>query len=329
MRILSTLLLATAPLVSIWAQDALVVLPGTEVVFSANTIVSVDDLTMTPGVDFVESGFSLNKFTSTERPASNIAISRVYRFSKALENFSGSIRIRYEDDELNGLLESGLRLNIHDGSAWHAYDNNTNDEGANTVYTASLTNVQLKEITLADFASPLPLRWGSITASRVKRSVLITWVTYEQTDVSHFAVERSADARHWDLVKTGIPAASLPSRQYSVTDVNYHAGQLFYRVKGIELDGGYYYSPVRAVGPETTGNRFTLYPNPVQNSFQLSGGNAENIREVQLFNAGGTLLKAWKGSQHSYQTASLPAGAYAVRILKKDNTMQLIPLSKL
>lgn len=329
MRIFYALLLATAPLAMIRAQNALVVLPGTEVIFSANTVVSVDDLTMTPDADFIVSGFSLNKFTSTERPATNVAISRVYRFSKTIENFSGSIRIRYEDGELNGLLESGLRLNIHDGSAWHAYDNNINDEGANTVYTASLTNVQLKEITLADVASPLPLRWGPITASRVKRSVLITWVTYEQTDVSHFAVERSADARHWDLVKTGIPAAGLASRQYSVTDGNYHAGQLFYRVKGIDLDERYYYSPVRAVGPETTGSRFTLYPNPMQNSFQLSGENAENIREVQLFNAGGTLLKTWKGSQHSYQTASLPAGAYGVRILKKDNTMQLIQLTKL
>lgn len=329
MRIFYALVLATMPLAAIQAQDALVVLPGTDVVFSANTVVSVDDLTITPDSDFILSGFSLNKFASPEQPASNVAISRVYRFSKALENFSGAIRIRYEDSELNGLLESGLRLNIHDGSTWHAYDNNTNDEGANTVYTASLANVQLKEITLADVASPLPLRWGPVTASRIKRSVLIAWIAYQQTDVSHFAVERSLDARRWDPVKTAIPAFNLASTQYSVTDEDYHSGQLFYRVKGTDKDGRYYYSPVRAIAAESIIGRFTLYPNPVQNSFSLSGDSCENIREIQLFNTGGVLLKTWKGAQHSYQTTSLPSGAYGIRIVKKDNTIQFIQITKL
>lgn len=328
MRVFYALVLAIAPLSIILAQDALVVLPDTDVIFSANTIVSVDDLAITPDADFLVSGFSLNKFSAIQHPSSSVAVSRVYRFSKTMEDFSGSIRIRYEDSELNGLSESDLRLNIHDGSAWHDYGNNINDEVANTVHTASLANVQLNEITLAAVLSPLPLRWGPVTASRIKRSVVVAWVAYEQTDVSYFTVERSLDSRHWHSVKTEIPAFNLASKQYSITDEKYHSGQLFYRVKGTDKDGHFYYSPVRTIGAESIGDGFILYPNPVQSRFTLKGNNPENIHEIQLFNAGGILLKIWQGTQHGYDMASFPAGAYSIRIVKKDNTVQLIQVTK-
>lgn len=325
---LFALLIAIMPLSVMRAQDALVVLPGTDVIFGANTIVSVDDLTITPDTDFIPDGFSLNRFATIQHPSFNVAISRVYRFSTPIENFSGSIGIQYEESELNGLLESGLQLNIHDGSAWHAYENNTHDEDANIVHTASLVNVSLNEITLADFASPLPLRWGPVTATRVKRSVLVAWTAYEQADLSHFDVERSLDSRHWAPVKTAIPAIDVPSQQYLVTDEDYHSGQLFYRIKGTDRDGRYYYSPVRAVGAENIAGRFILYPNPVRNSFSLTGDDPGNIQEIQLFTAGGVLLRVWKGARAQYDLTALPAGAYHVRVLKKDNTLQLIRITK-
>src|SRR5690606_20274496 len=137
------------------------------------------------------------------------------------------------------------------------------DEIANTVNTTSLINVHLNEIALAGVASPLPLRWGPVTASRISRSVLVEWIAEQQTDVSHFDVERSFDSRNWNAVKTGIPAFNLTSKRYFVTDENYHSGQLFYRVKGTDKDGHYYYSPVRAVGAENISSEFILYPNPV------------------------------------------------------------------
>ena len=96
---------------------------------------------------------------------------------------------------------------------------------------------------------------------------------------------------------------------------------MFYRIKGTDKDGHYYYSPVRAVGAENISGRFTLYPNPVQNSFNLTGDSPENIREIQLFNAGGILLRIWKGAQSGYNIASLPASAYSIRIAKKDDTI--------
>ena len=55
----------------------------------------------------------------------------------------------------------------------------------------------------------------------------------------------------------------------------------------------------------------TLFPNPVQNSFQIK--TSEEIERVQIFSIDGKEV-AYFGSKSEYNISKLPAGIYFVKI---------------
>jgi len=306
------------------AQNILYIAPGTDLTISSGTNLSLDNFSLAPSSGFTMNGITLAKNTTISHAASGTYISRVYAFSGTTGSFSGNIQMGYQDGaELNGLPEAGLQLNLYNGVSWQAFAANMNNTVSNFVLTTSLSNVTLNELTLAASSSPLPLRWGVVGAYRRNNQVLIEWGTLQEYKLAYFNVEKSMDGSFWAAVIRDIPARNLDlPHQYQQTDPVYSPEKIFYRIRQVDIDGQYSYSAVVAVSAENSKNAFVLYPNPVKNSFYLSGDSRASLKRVQLITSGGVLLKTWESTQDSYPVDLLAAGVYYVRLTKTDGSTQ-------
>jgi hypothetical protein len=96
--------------------------PGASLTIQNGTQFHADGLTLIPSADFILSNVVLSRSATPIHPPGNTHISRVYQLSNTSNAFSGSIQIDYTDGaELNGIPETALTLNIHNGTNWAAY----------------------------------------------------------------------------------------------------------------------------------------------------------------------------------------------------------------
>jgi hypothetical protein len=163
--------------------------------------------------------------------------------------------------------------------------------------------------------APLPVELLDFTAHAENRTARLAWTTASEKNSARFEVERSPDGL--TFAKIGEVAAagnSTAARTYAYRDAAAPAGQLYYRLRQVDLDGSMSYSPVRTVtlgGP----NALTLAPNPTQ-ARTLASGLAPGAA-VDVFDAlGRPVLHAQAdatGQAPLVLPAGLAPGLYVVR----------------
>ena len=310
------------------SQETFNIMPGTNVFFGANTVVSGEHITLYPSSDLVLNGTALSKHTTLLHTSVNPGVSRSYRFSSPVTNFNGSILLTYFDNELNGIMESALRLNVHNGTSWQSFENSINDPLANTVLTTSLVNVTLAEVSLADVALALPVQWKEVGAVRQADATKIFWTTENETNVSHYNVERSTDSHRWTKLTGSVAATNRLTQRYEITDYDQQKGTLLYRIRQADNDGKVSYSKIITLAAQHTSNTIALFPNPSTTTFKLTG-DVSDITRLDLYSSAGNLVKSWKTVQTVYDIQDLPPGAYSVRLIKKTGKPQTILLTKI
>ncbi len=277
------------------------------------TLLYGDGLSLTPSADITLVNLSLSKSTSSVTNPAQSYIARVYKFSKNITSFSGSVRVNFMDAELNGITKANLQLNVHDGSKWKTYSGTVNTTG-NYVLSNTFTSAVLNELTLASNASPLPLNWLSFTATKQKANVLLEWSTVNEKNCKDFRVQLSSDGIRWNEL-TILPAESLNSytQHYHylhtapVNSINY------YRILQTDLDGRSSYSVLRTV--KFTGNTAAFYVlgNPVNNGMLQVQVNKDVL--LGLYTLDGKLLwqqQTTPGMKH-IAVSTYVAGLYLLK----------------
>ena len=181
-----------------------------------------------------------------------------------------TLGLYYKDSELNGNQENTLML------AYGDYDTAGEDQftklsssGVNT--NSNIVTFVFDGITsfnhryaIADMNAPLPVELVSFSARRKDRSVQLRWNTATELNNFGFEVER-ADSRDGSFATIGFVEGqgtkSSPS-DYRFDDTDVPVNAVFYRLKQLDRDGKYSYSPIvevaAGIGEFTLGN----YPNP-------------------------------------------------------------------
>ncbi len=84
------------------------------------------------------------------------------------------------------------------------------------------------------------LRESALKCTMDKNLVLLSWKTKEETNTSHFELQRSSDGKDYEPIET-ITAGGITKKltHYSTTDYKYSIGKsrLFYRVKIVFNNG--------------------------------------------------------------------------------------------
>ena len=168
--------------------------------------------------------------------------------------------------------------------------------------------------------NPLPVELVAFTARAQGDVVALSWRTASEKNSRVFEVERSLDGRAFGRIGTVAAAGSSSApRSYELLDAMLPAGTalLYYRLKQLDLDGTFSYSPVRAVlltaKPEAG---LALFPNPAHGGAAMLTGALPGTL-VTVYDALGRPVTAATanaaGTAALVLPTGLPVGVYVVR----------------
>lgn len=177
-----------------------------------------------------------------------------------------------------------------------------------TVSTVTNTSGWSSGTTIGDI--PLPVELTSFSAITSNNSVKLKWVTATEVNNSGFAIERSKDSQNWQMVSFIKGAGnSNGKREYSYVDKVAISTQLYYRLKQVDNNGTFTYSPIVEV-KHTLPAEFSLehnYPNPFNPSTTISYSVPRDAKvELQVYSVSGQLVSTLVNQHQS-------AGTYSVQ----------------
>jgi Secretion system C-terminal sorting domain len=164
----------------------------------------------------------------------------------------------------------------------------------------------------------LPVKFISISASFVdKTSSTVQWVVATPTvNSDKFEIEYSADGRSWSNIGT-VKINNTNQGNYQFLHTNIPAGNLYYRIKEIDIDGAYAYSNVALLRNKNTSAGFLIFPNPANNYISISAPtNGAGKTQIILYDAVGRQLTSaiMTGDTEEINTAGFPNGTYVLKI---------------
>lgn len=136
----------------------------------------------------------------------------------------------------------------------------------------------------------LPLKLLSFDGKQKGKAVQLKWSTTDESNMSHFEIERSTNARDFEKLGTLPINNSNSLNNYSFEDVAPVKGNQFYRLKITENTGKITYSSVAKINFKSD-KVISFYPNPVQSNTALFITNTDGEQiNIQFYNATGKLL---------------------------------------
>lgn len=183
----------------------------------------------------------------------------------------------------------------------------------------SHNNSGLSTMTLDNFSQTvgLPVTLSSFTGKRTGSTITLQWTTQTEQNVSHFEVERSSDGSHFASIATvSAEGNSNTPENYTAIDEHPLKGINYYRLKPVDLDNRFSYSPVIIVRGDNAPAP-ALFPNPATTYFRLAAGS-DPIREVNIYDLAGrrafSMLNPPTSNMVFVPCSGLAQGVYFVEI---------------
>ncbi len=188
------------------------------------------------------------------------------------------------------------------------YDNNN---GSSTNYTASFIITKVLPVHLLNFA-------GSYHQS----GITLNWTVTNEINEKGFEVQRSTDGKNYAALSfINAKGNAAQALSYSYTDNNLpHANKIYYRLKMVDEDGKYTYSPIVPINTGEASAQFTVSLSADNLTIHL-GMDLGNNSMLQLTNMQGrVLIKKALNAQAQLSVIALPLnqtiphGVYIVSI---------------
>ena len=150
----------------------------------------------------------------------------------------------------------------------------------------------------------------------LKDEVRCSWSTESEHQSQYFEVEHSVDLVNWSTIGVRDAAGNSVERTaYSFSHKNPPQGELYYRLKQVDINGDYAYSDVRSAHKMRVSSLSPIQPNPNDGSFYLSRSEAD---ELVLRNALGQLVPfIWSEDGNLELLEPLP-GNYIIELKSKE-----------
>lgn len=174
--------------------------------------------------------------------------------------------------------------------------------------------------------SALPVKLTSFSAYQREGQAHLSWATAEETNSSHFEIQRSADGRNWATLQN-IPAAneSRVTKLYNASDMSPLAGLNLYRLKMVDNDDTFAYSKIEVLTFDGTQNAL-FYPNPATDRIQLSDAVLKTTASLKLLDQTGKAVFQTSRPTAVIQTGHISGGLYVLQITKTDGSITGSPV---
>ena len=229
----------------------------------------------------------------------------------------------------NGRLDSSFGKNGIDttnflGFSDVAFASALQTDGKIVLAGSAGTNSSQYSIGLARYAVVvLPLKLLGFTALKEGKSNLLQWTTAHEINVEKFEIERSPDGVQYKNIGTVKAGAG----QYSFTDNNPRfSGTNYYRLKMIDKDGKFEYSPVRVLN-NSSSFYVSVYPLPAKGRLNIQIQSSKNEKAtISITDISGKVLitnstSLSEGINNSFiNIQSLSKGIYFLKVVTSEIT---------
>ncbi|MBK8653529.1 MAG: hypothetical protein IPN20_06475 [Haliscomenobacter sp.] len=160
----------------------------------------------------------------------------------------------------------------------------------------------------------LPVHLASFRSLPQTHAIQLLWSTSSEINNSHFEVERSANGSDWELLANvdGYGTTSTP-RDYVFEDRTPLAGLNYYRLRQVDFDGTFAFSPVVVESMETLdASALQVWPVPAATTVNLRWNGAVETT-VEVLDAQGRLLRTLRIAPNGQ--FELPVGEFSSSLL--------------
>ncbi len=223
--------------------------------------------------------------TNAKEPSIDI-VSTLEYWQLAVTNGTPTVDVTLSWRSNSGVDDpSSLTIAHWNGFLWEDYGNNgtTGDVTAGTITANNISSFSPITLGSTDLNNPLPVELISFQATLEGNRVQLDWATASELNNDYFMVQRSDDDFEWYDLGTVKGAGTTVERQsYTFEDTRPSFGLSYYRLKQVDLNGQFEYSPVRTVDLFSKEN-VRLFPNPVRNYLSIfATGTVSNVTITDL-----------------------------------------------
>jgi hypothetical protein len=182
--------------------------------------------------------------------------------------------------------------------------------------------------TVTETSLPVVLLYFNATKERGKN--MLQWRISLQTNFSHFEVERSTNGRTF----SSVGRLNYQGDTYLFADNDFGKVINYYRLKIVDRDGKYVYSPVRQLD-NRGGLQVSIYPNPAKDNLQvkLESDKTTDV-QLQVLSIDGRVISTQRMSVAAGETiqrlnvSSLQKGTYLLSVNYGENEKHVLKFEK-
>lgn len=162
---------------------------------------------------------------------------------------------------------------------------------------------------------PLPISLLSFDAIKQTDKVLLQWLTENEINADKYEVQKSLDGNNFNSIGNVTANNSNQKNNYSFTDLQPIKGLNFYRLKMIDKNGAFSYSPIRKINFSSFVDDIMLYPNPVLNA-RVTIASSGNVNSAILFDAAGKTIRTFvlQGTNNVLDVSGIAKGIYQLKV---------------
>lgn len=224
----------------------------------------------------------------------------------------------YNSTTSTGQLGQGLnRMDVSDSSNNGRADlidvnqNGVSDDAGEGIPTPFLMSTLLAENPLA------------LTATTMGSSAKLSWHMNNESATNSYVIERSTDGvRFSNLTSTIVIKGNQGSYTFMDDKIIANEKTVYYRVRGIEFSGKYFYSATKSVNFTSPEQTASIYPNPVSTQAIITIPGANQMVSVHILDNSGRMVKDFPavasngGAIALTNISDLNPGMYLVEVLK-------------
>ncbi|HTE30655.1 MAG TPA: T9SS type A sorting domain-containing protein [Chryseolinea sp.] len=194
------------------------------------------------------------------------------------------------------------------------FDIGTDELTLGSTYKAALHREQ-NLVAAVSLAAVVPVKWSYFTGTCDGATTLLKWGTTNETNNSHFIVEKSINALTWSVTGNvqGMGNSSVDQR-YEFND-SASSLKTYYRLRQVDFNGKTNLSKVVVVNCEISGSSvLRVFPNPASDFLQVIG--AQPGSRYDLIDARGHSVRTGivLSGTGAISLSGLPAGSYFLRV---------------
>ncbi len=246
----------------------------------------------------------------------------------AANNFSGTVTLSFgPDDGVSQPADASFTLGKNSNNAgWQNIGNGsvnittaaTATSGAVGTITSqpftAFSNFALASTSADQNINPLPVVLTSFGVVRqASQTVQVRWATASELRSAYFEVQRSLGGSNYITIeKQAAYGTTAQAHHYISLDQLAPTGQLYYRLRQVDIDGTESFSPVVTLAAIAAATTLAVYPNPAHDELTLPA-----VGElVQVFDLAGRVLQATTlPASGKLSVALLSPGTYLLRVV--------------